>query len=399
MPTINDKAIYGLAPLSSDLSNILMFVSHDGLAGQMIRLITLCVIGLLLVCGSAAGGDASLDRGTLPGRLFFIAIDRVHSPLPGQPVSRKLYVMQASGETVPVAVSPDDPVVGLVSYPARHALGINPKDGRDWGSYLIDTRLPGYRKTLLIPQEAQRPFSAADWTDLGAPAPTPEQRHLPTQLVLAPDGTRVAGIMYPASKMCIVPVQGEAHPVCAESARACDIHFASWSPDGKAIVFAGAIKGDRSSCNLQELFVMEAAIGTARQLTDVPGDRIGSEMREAIVTKGDPTDRWHKSNHPAWSPDGQWIAFNAPKGISLIRPDGTGLHVIIKPLGLDPAWSPDGSLIAYRLLHADAQNTRRFPRRFDIPWVIHVARVDGSGDVQVSDDNGSLSELEVAWIN
>ncbi|WP_213947447.1 hypothetical protein [Luteibacter sp. dw_328] len=219
-------------------------------------------------------------------------------------MSRKLYVMQASGETAPTAVSPDDPVVGLVSYPARHALGINPQDGSDWGSYLIDTRLPGYPETLLIPQEAQRPFSAADWTDRGAPAPTLEQRHLPTQLVLAPDGRRVAGIKYPAAQMCIVPVQGEGHPVCADPVRACDSHFASWSPDGKAVVFAGAIEADRSSCNLQELFVMDATTGATRQLTKIPGDRLGS-----------------------------------------------------------------------------------------------VARVDGSGDVQVSDDSASLGVLEVAWMN
>jgi hypothetical protein len=113
---------------------------------------------------------------------------------------------------------------------------------------------------------------------------------------------------------------------------------------------------------------MDAATGATRQLTNIPGDRLDREMREAIVAKGDATDRWHKSNRPVWSPDGHWIAFNSPNGISLIHPDGTGLHVIIAPPGLDPTWSPDGTLIAYRLPHRDAGNTRRFPRRFDIPW-------------------------------
>ena len=46
----------------------------------------------------------------------------------------------------------------------------------------------------------------------------------------------------------------------------------------------------------------------------------------------------------------EWIAFQGtPQGISLIRPDGTGSHVILGPPGDQnhPDWSPDGSQIAY----------------------------------------------------
>ena len=46
----------------------------------------------------------------------------------------------------------------------------------------------------------------------------------------------------------------------------------------------------------------------------------------------------------------EWIAFQgAPPGISLIRADGTGSHVILGPPGEQnhPDWSPDGSEIAY----------------------------------------------------
>lgn len=46
----------------------------------------------------------------------------------------------------------------------------------------------------------------------------------------------------------------------------------------------------------------------------------------------------------------KWIAFQGtPRGISLIRADGTGSHVILGPPGDQnhPDWSPDGSEIAY----------------------------------------------------
>lgn len=45
-----------------------------------------------------------------------------------------------------------------------------------------------------------------------------------------------------------------------------------------------------------------------------------------------------------------WIVYQgAPLGLSLIRPDGSGNHVILGPPGdqLHPDWSPDGSKIAY----------------------------------------------------
>src|SRR5262245_3221928 len=46
----------------------------------------------------------------------------------------------------------------------------------------------------------------------------------------------------------------------------------------------------------------------------------------------------------------EWIAFQGvPPGISLVRADGTGSHVILGPPGQQhyPDWSPDGSEIAY----------------------------------------------------
>jgi Tol biopolymer transport system component len=53
---------------------------------------------------------------------------------------------------------------------------------------------------------------------------------------------------------------------------------------------------------------------------------------------------------PAVADGEEWIAFQGvPRGISLIRSDGTGSHVILGPPGDQnhPDWSPDGSELAY----------------------------------------------------
>ena len=107
---------------------------------------------------------------------------------------------------------------------------------------------------------------------------------------------------------------------------------ATWAPDGRSFAFGSNRDGN------YEIYIKKFDEAQVRRLTNHPEDDF------------DPV--WSTSS-PAWSPDGNWIAFAAERtgGYHIYKIDinGKNLQRLTNQgrYNLDPAWSPDGQSIAF----------------------------------------------------
>ena len=102
--------------------------------------------------------------------------------------------------------------------------------------------------------------------------------------------------------------------------------WSTWSPDGRRVGYR--LTPDGCEFNRSDL-----AIVTVDDLTV-----------DVIV---------HEAWSPAWSPDGDWIAYYAASqgfGLNLVRPDGTDDRQILPGDAEYPTWSPDSKRIAFMSL-------------------------------------------------
>lgn len=189
----------------------------------------------------------------------------------------------------------------------------------------------------------------------------------------------------------------------------------AWSPDGKFIVYVS----DKTS-TFPQLWLMDAADGSGRHPLATPGlqqeavDAVawspdGSQL--AVTTWSEPgptqialvpmnapgrqpgkviTDLPGGALDPAWSPDGDWLAFAGRDAYAVeafaAHPDGTSVTKLTADgqLARSPAWSPDGRHVAY------LSNKTGF---FEV-WVVDVDS-DGAGGLVASSPRQLTKDLHV----
>lgn len=132
-----------------------------------------------------------------------------------------------------------------------------------------------------------------------------------------------------------------------------DERHPAWSPDGRKLVFVNDPNG------IRELYTANADGSAATPLT------------QGYAGPGQPL---RHSSHPAWSPDGNMIAFvygdvvagqDTPLRIAVMTSDGVFLKDLASagtaasgfnvPDGASLAWSPDGTGIAFSFVGCDGQ--------------------------------------------
>ncbi len=137
---------------------------------------------------------------------------------------------------------------------------------------------------------------------------------------ISPDGQWIA--QTPAGSLLLVDIDGLKRKEIRWGRPHGATGMAAWAPDGNKLAFTIRLPGVGN-----DIYVVDITENNLQQLTDHPWQDL----------------------YPAWSPDGQWIAFwsnrDGGNAVYLMEADGANPKRLAK--GRAPEWSPDGQQIAF----------------------------------------------------
>jgi Tol biopolymer transport system component len=283
------------------------------------------------------------------------------------PMTRELWVISRDGSTVTavatvtheddscvrpdVAFSPDGTQIAYFDADCKPWV-VN-ADGSEQAVPLTD--FPGWWASMVHPQ----------WGVEKAPPPEPLPPAQPEGKIVerCEDVTPPQICVRDAKGGPFIPVTDSLefghidHPCC------------TWSPDGQQITFSAGSDPEVTQRHDHNLYLINAD---------------GSDLRQ--VTSGDTNDI-----RPAWSLDGEWIAFHRNCGLWLIRPDGSDERMLLAASDEFCAeviwWSPDSQQIAFVNTHNIAPGPREI-------WVINR---DGTAPQVVYSFERPLDWVDGAW--